>query len=84
MGFFLKIKSRKKIRNPAIVDEKKLATHDDLEALTQELRGSDEKKKKRELWNKVLRLSPRKRRLLLKMIAERKEACGEKKAKTSR
>ena len=79
MGFYPRLKQRKRKRlknqKPVLVDIDKLAKREDVEAITKKLQDVE----KQRLRRRIARLSPRQKRKLAKIIAERKGAQNERK-----
>lgn len=79
MGFYPRLKRRRRLKSQqksVLVDIDKLAKREDVEAIAKRLQDAERQR----LRFRVAQLSPRKKRKLARMIAERKEARNEKKS----
>ncbi len=77
MGFYPRLKRGKRLKNQkaVLIDVDKLAKREDVEAITKKLQDVE----KQRLRLRIARLSPRQKRKLAKIIAERKGVQNEKK-----
>ena len=77
MRFYPKLRRKKRLkgRQPVLIDIDKLAKREDVEAIAKKLQDGERIR----LRQRIARLSPRQKRKLVKMIAERKGAKNEKK-----
>ncbi len=77
MRFYPKLKRKQRLKGqkPVLIDIDKLAKREDVEVIAKKLQDGERIR----LRQRIARLSPRQKRKLVKMIAERKGAKNEKK-----